>query len=83
MNDDIRKMADCIHRYDDEASHGVIHTEEYKKKIEEFRLKYNEWFKVESKRLKNLPKYDIDNHVGGCGCVVSNGIRIIWCGDHY
>ena len=33
-------------------------------------------------RLKST-KYDPDNHVGSCGCVVENGRRTYWCGDHY
>lgn len=82
MND-IDKKFDAIDRFENEIAHGLVHTEEYKQRIQIFRKECQEWRAVEDIRIKNLPLYDSDNHVSSCGCVVENGKCITWCGDHF
>ena len=72
-----------IDTFDEEVDRGILHTVLYKELIDKLRIEEAEYIKRVQERAKNLPPYDSDNHISSCGCVVQNGRRTVWCGDHY
>lgn len=82
-----RPIRNALENYDEECERGILHTPEYDAKMARYR---KELAKLEKETVAaidaynaNRPEYDADNHIGGCGCVVKNGERVYWCGDHY
>lgn len=83
----IEPLRQALETYDDEEERGILHKREYQLKMEVYRkdipLLEKEAVKVMDAWRATTPPYDEDNHVGSCGCIVKNGERVYWCGDHY
>lgn len=83
----IAPLRQALETYDEEEERGILHKREYQLKMESYRQDIPRLVKEAEKAMDDwrataLP-YDPDNHVGSCGCIVKNGERVYWCGDHY
>jgi hypothetical protein len=72
-----------IETFDKEVDRGILHTPDYILRISQMRIEQTNYSRRLEEYFKTLPPYDPDNHIADCGCVVKNGERIYWCGDHY
>jgi hypothetical protein len=83
----IEPMRVVLETFDEEEKRGIIHRGSYSEMMEQYRkdipLLQEEAVKVMDEWRNTTPPYDPDNHVGSCGCIVKNGERVYWCGDHY
>lgn len=87
MFENIQPMKNALEIYDKEEVRGILHKREYQLKMETYRQEisklYQEAVKVMDEWRKTTPPYDENNHVSSCGCIVKDGRRVYWCGDHY
>jgi len=87
MFENIRPMREALEVFDEEEERGILHTGKYQEKMERYRKEIpileKEAVAAMDKWRATTPPYDEDNHVGSCGCIVKNGERVYWCGDHY
>lgn len=81
------KANDSYELYQAEVARGLVHTEKWKLEMAtvalELSLMKDKAYEASEAWRKTLPPYDPDNHISCCGCVVQNGVRTLWCGDHY
>lgn len=87
MFKEISPMRQALETFDEEEEREIVHNVAYIKRMEQYRRDIP---RLEQKAMKAMdewrkttPPYDEDNYVGSCGCIVKNGQRVYWCGDHY
>lgn len=73
--------------YDEEETRGLVHTDAYNTDMKFLKNQLPILMKARDDAWEQLtaisPPYDPDNHISGCGCVIQDGRRAVWCGDHF
>ena len=80
----IRNTLDIYYK---ELRRGLVHTAGWNVKMthlgEELAQLEKECTAALDAWKTTVPPYDANNQIADCGCVIINGERVHWCGDHY
>lgn len=83
----LENIKQIVKTFTEEESRGIMHRPDYHDLMTSYKnqiplLQANADAAMQ-KWMESKPKYDSDNQICQCGCVIVNGDRVHWCGEHY